>query len=489
MYGITIGPYGIMMTMIVLLTPLLCWSFTRNQKDSRVPMNRIYCEIKGKKYYLHIMGYLLIVFWKQITDALNEPIKVKTGHYTDWVLAFEGESVLWIQDSFSNAILTDVLNFHYLFIYLFLIYVTTIYYMYTGERDLTDKVTLNYLLIYALAVPYYLFFNVEVTSSYIPGMEALLYHDGWYTDFYATHDPLDNCVPSLHIAIPFGILALNWLHVRDKGIKMKEWKHLAYHRFILWNTILFAFAILYLGIHWIVDIPLGIMIGGIGALFIHHIQPRLRNDFGRTFEGVNRFKFGRHALFEGIVVLLLFAAIMGGLNYQESTMDDRASMRLGPGDTKFDIIQPTGEEFAHVSVTNMDEEYTIQVTLLTLKESVELMENGVINWNEENQPRWSEEIGPKGTLFLQNEIVDFDSHHNEWTLLIIHHPGTEEVIDVHIYVEYTEGVPVNLALLLSIPSLWMTGFVIHRLVRLKVEGLPLSDSRPSHAWNKSSEDE
>ena len=37
-----------------------------------------------------------------------------------------------------------------------------------GDRDMTDKVTLNYLLIYAL-VPYYLFFNVLVTSSWIPG--------------------------------------------------------------------------------------------------------------------------------------------------------------------------------------------------------------------------------------------------------------------------------------------------------------------------------
>ena len=98
------------------------------------------------------------------------------------------------------------MNFHYLFIYLFLIYITTVYFAYVGERDMTDKVTLNYLLIYALAVPYYLFLNVEVTSSWIPGMKALLYHDGWYTVFYATHDPLDNAVPSLHVAIPFGII-------------------------------------------------------------------------------------------------------------------------------------------------------------------------------------------------------------------------------------------------------------------------------------------
>ena len=92
-------------------------------------------------------------------------------------------------------------------------------------------------------------------------MEALLYQDPGYAVFYGIHDPLDNCVPSLHIAIPFGILALNWLHMREKEIDLKDWKHRRYHQFIFWNTVLFCFAILYLGIHWIIDIPLGILIG------------------------------------------------------------------------------------------------------------------------------------------------------------------------------------------------------------------------------------
>ena len=184
------GPYVTMMSIILVLTPLMCWYFTRNHTDSRVPMIRVYSEVKKHRYYLHISGYLLIILWKKFTDKLNEPIKTSTGHYTDWVHGFEGEYVLWIQNTFENAMLTEILNFHYLFIYLFLIYVTTIYYMYTGERDLTDKVTLNYLLIYALAVPYYLFFNVEVTSTYIPGMDSLLYQDSLYAVFYASHDPL-----------------------------------------------------------------------------------------------------------------------------------------------------------------------------------------------------------------------------------------------------------------------------------------------------------
>ena len=160
------SPYWVMMGLIFFLTPITCWLFSRNHTESRVPLKRTFNEMWDKKYYLHVMGYLAIFIWKKVTDGLNEPIKTSTGHYTDWVHGLEGELVLWVQNTFQNVVFTDILNFHYLFIYLFLIYVTTIYYMYTGERDLTDKVTLNYLLIYALAVPYYL--SVSYTHLTLP---------------------------------------------------------------------------------------------------------------------------------------------------------------------------------------------------------------------------------------------------------------------------------------------------------------------------------
>ncbi len=477
------GPYVTMMSIILVLTPLLCWYFTRNHSDSRVPMNRVYSEVKKHRYYLHISGYLLIILWKKFTDTLNEPIKTSTGHYTDWIHGFEGEFVLWIQNTFENAMLTEILNFHYLFIYLFLIYVTTIYYMYTGERDLTDKVTLNYLLIYALAVPYYLFFNVEVTSTYIPGMDALLYQDSWYAVFYASHDPLDNSVPSLHIAIPFGMLALNWLHMREKGIELKDWKHRRYHQFIFWNTVLFAFTILYLGIHWIVDIPLGILIGGVGALFIHHIQPRLRNGFGATFKGFTRFKASRHAVVEGIVVLLMVGVLMASMTYQAETLDDRVSMRLGPGDSNHDIIQEMEEgEYATFILTNLDEEEPVHVVIIELEQAAKSMGEGDIQW---------EKLEGQATTVSPGETHSFLIDDSEvWHLAIVHlNDSAQGIVEVHITVEYSLEDMVTTSLIMSMPSLWMTGWVLHRLARLKWDGRSWIDSTPSHAWVSMGESE
>lgn len=424
------------------------------------------------------MGYIIIIQWKAITDSLNEPIKMETGNWTEWVHSIEGDFTLHIQNFFQNEALTSFLNFHYLFIYLFLIYVTTVYFAYTGDRDMTDKVTLNYLLIYAIAVPYYLFFNVEVTSSWIPGMEALLYHEGWYSVFYASHDPLDNAVPSLHIAIPFGIILLNWLHVREQGGSMKEWKHYRYHIFVCVNTLLFMFTILYLGIHWFIDIPLGMIVGGVGALFVHHLQPRLRNDHGSFFKGFTTPKIRRHILVEGVVTLAMVTLIIMAVNVQSSTVGDRVSYQLGPEDSTFEIIQNFEPgETVDTTVTNLHQNITLEVVVLIVESAVPAMEEGSIDWEIMKTLGEYYTVAPNSTLALEIDAP------NVYSLVVMHNPSTaeEDVVQVRVLNDYHQDL-MWMALLLSMPSLWITGFAIHRLRRLKKHGRRWMDSTPSHIW-------
>ncbi|MGB1437573.1 MAG: phosphatase PAP2 family protein [Candidatus Poseidoniaceae archaeon] len=483
------SPWTVMMSMILFLTPLICYLFSLHDKDSRLKYGTWFETIRKHRYYLHALGYVVIIRWKNLTDGLNEPIKERVGHWTDAVHGIEGNAVLWIQNVFYNDALTAFLNFHYLFVYLFLIYVTTVYYAYMGDRDMTDKVTLNYLLIYAIAVPYYLFFNVEVTSSWIPGMDALLYHDGWYSTFYATHDPLDNAVPSLHVAIPFGILMLNYLHVKSKGQTLKEWRHYRYHTFILINTIIFIFAILYLGIHWIIDIPLGMLVGGIGALFIHHIQPRLRNDHGSMFKGVNREKVWKHVLVEGTILLILFAAIMGAVNHQDATNEEQASFRLGPGDTVQDILAEVGsEDTITTTISNMDDSIVLEYAIIT----VDLAEDGFsdfgVDWERMQAlaiQHCEQQVACTATL-LPNESIDLNLQSpNVYTFVFLHHAGDEGTLEVKVesMYEHAENSMTN-AVALSLPSLYITGFVVYRLYRLNNNGRHWYDSRPSHTWEE-----
>ena len=85
------SPYNVMMLMILLLTPVICWVFTLRMKGRRIPVKDWVKEFHEKRYYLHAIGYIIIVKWKSITDALNEPIKADVGHWTGWLYGFEGE--------------------------------------------------------------------------------------------------------------------------------------------------------------------------------------------------------------------------------------------------------------------------------------------------------------------------------------------------------------------------------------------------------------
>ena len=474
------SPWTVMMSIVLILTPVICWVFTLNAPENRTPIRKIADVIHKQRYYLHALGYLIIIKWKGLTDDLNEPIKAVTGHWTASVHGLEGEFVLWVQDTFANPAFTAFLNFHYLFIYLFLIYVTTVFYAYTGERDLCDKVTLNYLLIYALAVPYYLFFNVEVTSSWIAGMDSLLYHDSMYSSFYIANDPLDNAVPSLHIAIPFGIIALNWLHVRDKGIKIREWVHWRYHLFVVVNTLLFAFTILYLGIHWVTDIPLGLAIGGLGALFIHYLQPRLRNDYGGWFEGVSKNKVKSHVLFEGIVVLVMVALISSAVLYQSNNVEDRVSLRLGPQDSNIEIIQSLGyDDQVNSTITNLDSSQEIEFISIVAQYSEPAMQSGYLNWSV------ARTLAEVHTLQPGEEATIIFDQPKVYQIIILHNPGDDGIVDVKIINDYGDDNSMLKAALLSLPSLWMTGFVLFRVIRAISNGKHWLDSTPSHTWAES----
>ena len=125
------------------------------------------------------------------------------------------------------------------------------------------------------------------------------------------------------------------------------------------------------------------IVGGLGALFIHHLQPRLRNDHGKMFEGVDKKKVMRHTFWEGAAtIVILFLRSLFCL-VPRNNVDDRVSMRLGGGDTSYEILQSLsyGDEITS-RITNMDESLNLQFTILWVEESVYAMDQGVIDWSK-----------------------------------------------------------------------------------------------------------
>jgi hypothetical protein len=279
---------------VLAATPLFLHWFERRRWPGGLARNALRL---ATDYTWNFLLFAVIVVEKGWVDSLNDRVRGVFGDKTWLIWRIEGDTVYHIQHALANPALTAVLNVHYLWAYVFVTYFSVMLWSYRDDRELADLAALTYSIIYLIAVPFYIFFNIQVTSHYVPGMRSLLYNagPGWHR-FFTAHDPLDNAFPSLHIAIPFGFVCIAWWTMRGRGYTLRDWEHRGYLWFLIANTAVFAFSILYLGIHWITDIPGGLLVGLLGAAIADEFRDGFEGLFVRIQRMVGapfRYLFGR----------------------------------------------------------------------------------------------------------------------------------------------------------------------------------------------------
>ena len=215
-----------------------------------------------RRYWLHIGIVLLIYNAKDFLDEVDRILMANTDGMLDmtpWIYAIEGDMALWVQETFLADWLTAFMTHFYVVGFMVICYVSIFYFAYFDDRYIADRISLTIFWVYILAIPFYLFFNVHVTGNYIPGMETLAYnHTPEINDWFHRIDPLTNGMPSLHIGFPFAVW-LCLLRFDTDG----RWTN--YRRIVFAYVLLTAFCILYLGIHWFVDIIGGMVVASVAV--------------------------------------------------------------------------------------------------------------------------------------------------------------------------------------------------------------------------------
>ncbi len=228
-----------------------------------------------RRYWLHLLIALVIYNAKDWLDQIDRMLMARTGlDMTPYIYAIEGDLVVLFQDAFRATWLDVFMTHFYIAGFMFITYASIFYVTYFDDRWMADRVALCVAWVYLLAIPFYLFFNVRVTGFYIEDMDAIAYTlNPEIEDWFRRIDAFTNCMPSLHIAVPFAI----WLTFR-KHDHDGRWSR--FQNMTLGYIILTAFAIIYLGIHWFVDIIGGMIL----ATFAVSLMEKTNDSVWKIFD-------------------------------------------------------------------------------------------------------------------------------------------------------------------------------------------------------------
>lgn len=162
---------------------------------------------------------------------------------TDLMYALEGNAVAVLQPD-PNLLLTTLFVVVYLLVYPALLLATYISLKYRHGRSRALDYVTTYTTLLLVSMPFFYFVPVGVTGYYLQGVEPVLYEStGPIQTFMKNVDTLQKAFPSLHAGLA-GTAAL----YAPRGYKRLSW---AITGAILASTV-------YLGIHWLTDLVVGL---------------------------------------------------------------------------------------------------------------------------------------------------------------------------------------------------------------------------------------
>ncbi|HID20098.1 MAG TPA: phosphatase PAP2 family protein [Methanophagales archaeon] len=218
--------------------------------------------IKECRFYILLPLLVLALCLKQA--SIQHKIAVRFGYYdyTALISAINPDFALIFQKGIYTS-LTYLMTFTYILIYPCALIFTIWILIHYRETLLFKRVALMFSLNYLIAFPFFMLFNVSTTGATLPGVEPLIYEEfPRICSAITAIDPLDNCFPSLHVAMVFSAFLIMC------GTNYRRYKIFIY--FALPATV---FAVLYLGIHWLIDVFAGIAL----ALFTYYLAKSFCN--------------------------------------------------------------------------------------------------------------------------------------------------------------------------------------------------------------------
>lgn len=203
--------------------------------------------LRSYKFLLIVAGMISVLTFNKYELQIEKKMHLGSN-FTSFIFGLEGHFVQQIQQLFYAPWLTPVIVFFYIFMLQSVLGASLGVYLLDKNRVMLYATCYTIMLVYAVAIPFYLYFPVNEVWSYAPAGVRFVMLDVFprFEQEYRPLSGLNNCFPSLHTAISVSTAILAYRSGNRRWMAITTV-----------SAALIVFGIFYLGIHWLTD-----MIGG-----------------------------------------------------------------------------------------------------------------------------------------------------------------------------------------------------------------------------------
>jgi len=207
------------------------------------------------------LPFLLIIFGIVALHLIE--VNLIDPHVTEWIghdfaneiRGIEGDTVYWFSQNWIPA-LVYFFVIMYIAVYPFTLWFAPMYFLLLDKKKSMKTLAYGLLLIYIIAIPFYLFMPITNVYTHYKVSSALETVIPSVESFFYSTTTQNNCLPSLHTAMTILVAY---------SVSLTGNKKLTY--FAYFTMIAVIISVIYLSIHWITDAIAGALLA-VGIIFI-----------------------------------------------------------------------------------------------------------------------------------------------------------------------------------------------------------------------------